>query len=225
MDITNETQLKRAVVEDEVVDLLLKHYTLLVMHGGTAVWRCYGGNRFSRDIDFYSNLDPSEESHFQKQLHKLLVGSGYPIREEKYNSKTKTLHVIFNGADTTGKLDITFMKAMGIAVEYLRVDGAKRIIRAIGPETLLNEKMDAYSDKYKNHGHEIQDLYDMLILKDKIGKPSNDTRRKLSAFLDRIKDSPPKDERGLRQLLLSGVAPSFGNITRILEMWLDDSSK
>ena len=161
MDITNETQRNRAIIEDEIVDLMLKYYSGFVMHGGTAVWRCYGGNRFSRDVDFYSNLRPSDESRFQKQFHKLLIEKGYPIREEKYNNKTKTMHVIFKGGSTTGKLDITFENAKGIAAEYLRVDGSKRIILALSPEALLNEKIDAYLDKYSVQSHEIQDLYDM----------------------------------------------------------------
>ncbi len=222
MDITNETQLRRAIIEDEVVDLILKRYGNFVMHGGTAVWRCYGGNRFSRDIDFYSNLDPSGESPFQKQLHKLLVDHGYPIREEKYNNKTKTLHVIFKGEGTTGKLDITFAKARGGAVEYMRVDGAKRIIRALSPEALLNEKIDAYSNKYEKQGHEIQDLYDMAILKNRIDKPSEETCKRLSAFLSKVKGNAPKDERVLKQLVISGVAPDFSSIIGILERWLDD---
>ena len=222
MDITNETQLRRAIMGDEVVDLVLKHYDNFVMHGGTAVWRCYGGNRFSRDVDFYSNLDPSGESLFQKQLHKLLVDHGYPIREEKYNNKTKTLHVIFRGEGTTGKLDITFAKARGDAVEYLRVDGAKRIIHALSPEALLNEKIDAYSNKYEKQEHEIQDIYDMVILKNRIEKPSMETCKRLSAFLDKVKDNAPKDERTLKQLVFRGVAPDFSGIIRILERWLDD---
>ncbi len=94
MDITNEVQLKRAILEDEMVDLVLKHYSNFVMHGGTSVWRCYGGNRFSRYVDFYSNIDLSEEHTFQKRFHKLLIKNGYTITEEKYNNKTKTLHVI-----------------------------------------------------------------------------------------------------------------------------------
>lgn len=225
MDITNETQLRRAIIEDEVVDLILKQYGNFVMHGGTAVWRCYGGNRFSRDVDFYSNLDPSEESPFQKQLHKLLVDHGYPIKEEKYNNKTKTLHVIFRREGTTGKLDITFAKAKGDAVEYLRVDGAKRIIHALSPEALFNEKIDAYSNKYENLGQEIQDIYDMMILKNRIDKPSKETCKRLSAFLSKVKGTAPKDERTLKQLVLSGVAPDFSSIIGILEKWLDDVSR
>ena len=222
MDITNETQRNRAIIEDEIVDLVLKHYGGFVMHGGTAVWRCYGGNRFSRDVDFYSNLNASEESLFQKQFHKLLVESGYPIREEKYNNKTRTLHVIFKGAFTTGKLDITFAKANGIAAEYQRVDGAKRIVLSLSAEALLNEKMDTYLDKYVRQNHEIQDLYDMVVLKNRINKPTASTRNKLSAFLVRIKDVPPKDEKRLKQLIVSGVAPGFSDMIMLLERWLDD---
>ncbi len=225
MEITNEVQLKRAILEDEMVDIVLKHYGNFVMHGGTSVWRCYGGNRFSRDIDFYSNLDPSDESAFQKQFHKLLVENGYAIREEKYNSQTKTLHVIFKGLDTTGKFDITFSKAKAKAVEYLRVDGAKRIVNSMDPETLFNEKMDAYLNKYEKQSHEIQDLYDMVILKDRIGNPSKGVAEKTLAFLARIRDIPPKDEKGLRQLIIYGIAPGFSDMIAILERWLDDTSK
>ncbi len=225
MEITNGAQLRRALLEDNLVDLILKHYGDFVMHGGTAIWRCYGGNRFSRDVDFYSNLEPSAESSFQKRFHKLLVDSGYPIREEKYNNRTKTLHVILRGLDTTGKLDITFVAVKGAVAEYTRVDGSKRIIHALGPEALINEKMDAYISKYEVGEHEAQDLYDMCILKDRLGKPSNTTLRRLSEFLAKVGEAPPKDERVLKQLVLSGGAPDFKGMIGLLQGWLDDAGK
>ncbi len=222
MEIKSETQLKRAVLEDEIVDIIVKNYGSFVMHGGTAVWRCYGGNRFSRDVDFYSNSSPPEESTLQKSIHKTLVENGYSIREEKYNNKTQTLHVIFRGNDTTGKLDITFKKADGHAVEYLRVDGAKKIIRALGPEELLGEKIDTYLNKYANGTEEIHDLYDIMVLKDMIGKPSKGTHKKIHDFITKIKNRHPKNESSLRQLILSGTAPNFNDIISILERWSDE---
>lgn len=222
MEITNETQMKRAVLEDEALDLIVKNYGTFVMHGGTAVWRCYGGNRFSRDLDFYSNLHASEESVFQKDIHKLLIGNGYSIREEKYNNATQTLHVIFRGNDTTGKFDITFKSAKGRAVEYLRVDGSKKIILALGPEELLVEKIDTYLNKYDRGTEEIHDLYDIMVLKDKVGKPSKDMRKKIEGFITEIRNRPPKNENDLRQLILSGVVPNFKDIISILERWLDE---
>lgn len=222
MEITNEAQMKRAVLEDQALDLIVKNYGTFVLHGGTSIWRCYGGNRFSRDLDFYSNLPISEESVFQKAIHKLLIENGYSIREEKYNNKTQTLHVIFRGNDTTGKLDITFKSAKGHAVEYLRVDGSKKIILALGPGELLTEKIDTYLNKYARGTEEIHDLYDIIVLKDKVGKPSKDMHKKIENFITEIKDRPPKNENDLRQLILSGVTPNFKDMISILERWLDE---
>lgn len=225
MNISNEAQRKRAIIEDDIVELVLKHFEGFVMHGGTSVWRCYGGNRFSRDMDFYNNLNPKEEHVFQKRFHKVLVDNGYPIREEKYNNKTNILHVIFRGENTTGKLDITFAKADGVAAEYVKVDGTKRIIRALSPAALFVEKMDTYLNKYAIDAHEAQDLYDIIILKDRIGKPTRPMREKVSKFLATIKKRPPRDEKLLGQLLLSGVAPSFDEMMSILQRWLNDVGK
>lgn len=225
MEITNEIQMKRAVLEDEALGLIVKNYSTFVMHGGTAIWRCYGGNRFSRGLDFYSNLGTSEESAFQKGIHKLLVESGYSIREEKYNNKTKTLHIIFRGNDTTGKFDITFNKANGRAAEYMRVDGSKMMILALGPEELLVEKIDTYLSKYAHGDEEIHDLYDIIILKDRIGRPSKDMRRKIEGFIAEIKGRPPKNENDLRQFVLSGITPGFKDMIGILERWLDETGR
>ena len=222
MEISNETQLKRAVLEDEALDLIVKNYGTFVMHGGTAIWRCYGGSRFSRDLDFYSNLNASEESKFQKNIHKLLVENGYSIREEKYNNKTQTLHIIFRGNDTTGKFDITFKNAKGHAVEYLRVDGAKKMINALGPEALLDEKIETYLNKYERGTDEIHDLYDIIVLKDKIGKPTKDMTKKIRNLVEKIGKRPPKNEKDLASLILNGIAPNFADMINILQMWLDE---
>jgi predicted nucleotidyltransferase component of viral defense system len=225
MEIKNEAQLRRAVLEDEAVDLVAKNYGGFVMHGGTAVWRCYGGNRFSRDVDFYSNLDASKESALQKNIHTVLVENGYSIREEKYNNETLTLHIIFRGNDTTGKLDITFRKVRGHAVEYLRVDGAKKMINALAPEALLDEKMDAYLSRYGRGTEEIHDLYDIIILKDKIGKPTKEIRRKIGDLIEKIRKRPPKNEKDLASLILDGVAPNFADMISMLERWLDETGR
>ncbi len=225
MRIENETQLKRSVLEDEIVDLVTKNYGSFVMHGGTAVWRCYGGNRFSRDVDFYSNLDASEESAFQKNIHKVLIDSGYTIREEKYNNKTRTLHIIFRGNDTTGKLDITFGKAEGHAVEYLRVDGAKKVIMALSPDVLLDEKIETYLNKYEVGADEIHDLYDIVILKDKIGRPTEHIKKRMDGMIETVKKRPPKNEKSLASLILDGIVPSFADMIGMLERWLNEAGK
>ncbi len=225
MDFRNDAQYKRAVMEDALVDLVYKEFGAFVMHGGTAVWRCYGGNRFSRDVDFYANLDPHSESVLQKKMHKTLVDDSYQITEEKYNNSTLTLHMIVRGYDTTGKLDITFAHAKGEAAEYARVDGSKRIIYALSPELILNEKIATYADKFKRGTAEIQDIYDMLVLKDRILDPEEKTLSALSKLLDVIEKKPPGNEKGLVNLLLGGAAPGFDYIVKTLRAWLNDNAK
>ncbi len=227
MELKSDVQRARAVLEDALVDLVYDGLAELkpVMHGGTAIWRCYGGNRFSRDIDFYVDVSKAGESEFQKNVHKLLLDKGYQIIEEKYNNKTDTIHFIVRGYGTTGKLDITLGGFAGEAVEYARVDGTRKIIYALGPEAILNEKIAAYSDKFGKGTAEIHDLYDMLILKDRIQSPSATMVRKLTKLLSLVENVPPENEKELSNLLLGGVAPSFKDTIKLLKAWLDKHTK
>lgn len=225
MDFKNEAQEKRAILEDSLVDLVYKHFGNFVLHGGTAIWRCYGGNRFSRDLDFYANMTKNSESSLQKRMHRLLTDSGYPVVEEGYNNKSLTLHITLRGYGTTGKLDITFGRRRGEAVEYKRVDGAKRVVYSLSAEELLNEKSLTYLDKFKNGAAEIQDLYDMLVLKDRVPKPSSKTLHSISVLLAEIGESPPENEKELTNLLLSGVGMPFRNIMESLEGWLHEHTQ
>jgi len=36
-----------ARLQDIVIDVLYKIFPNAILHGGTAIWRCYNGNRFS----------------------------------------------------------------------------------------------------------------------------------------------------------------------------------
>ena len=46
-----------ALLQDEITDIVYRISDEAVLHGGTAIWRCYGGNRFSEDIDIYIPKD------------------------------------------------------------------------------------------------------------------------------------------------------------------------
>ncbi len=225
MNFRDDSQKERALLEDALVDIVYDSFDNFVMHGGTAVWRCYGGNRFSRDVDFYANLDEQNESAFQKKIHKILIDKGYPIREEKYNRNTRTLHIIVKGNGTTGKLDITFAHAKGDAVDYARIDGSKRIIYVLGPEELLNEKIETYISKFKSGNSEIHDIYDIMVLKDRVRIPRKKTLDSLAKMLDIVENSPPKNEKQLAGLILSGVSIPFNGIIKSLRGWLDDNAK
>ena len=43
-----------AGAQDKIVEEIFKVFgKTAVLHGGTALWRCYKGNRFSEDVDVY----------------------------------------------------------------------------------------------------------------------------------------------------------------------------
>jgi predicted nucleotidyltransferase component of viral defense system len=46
-----------ARLQDIVMETLYRVFPESVLHGGTAIWRCYSGSRFSEDIDVYLEKD------------------------------------------------------------------------------------------------------------------------------------------------------------------------
>lgn len=46
-----------ARLQDILVESLYRIVPDAVLHGGTSIWRCYSGSRFSEDIDVYLERD------------------------------------------------------------------------------------------------------------------------------------------------------------------------
>ena len=46
-----------AAAQDLIVSALYEVFNDSVLHGGTSIWRCYKGNRFSEDVDAYIPRD------------------------------------------------------------------------------------------------------------------------------------------------------------------------
>ena len=51
--LRREIHRKVAYAQDLVVKEVYAVFDKAVLHGGTAIWRCYDGKRFSEDLDFY----------------------------------------------------------------------------------------------------------------------------------------------------------------------------
>src|SRR3989338_8635212 len=81
MKIPLNNRLKRqlhkdiAELQDIVVETVYSLEENAVLHGGTAIWRCFTGNRFSEDLDFY--LKPKAD--FKGLLEKRLFPLGIKI--------------------------------------------------------------------------------------------------------------------------------------------------
>lgn len=201
--IHSTPQLDVAELQDEVVRIIFNNITA-TMHGGTAIWRCYGGKRFSEDIDLYI----SKESYIDKAVDRITV-SGFRIR---FNRKRRgTVYYDVFKDQTRVSLQIKTSKKKGTLVSYEMTNGNRMEIYSLSPEELIIEKIEAYSDRLL-----IRDIYDIMILTRRVSEKKA-LAKKLGVFLKGIKK--PRDEGVLKDLVYSGVIPSFNDMVEYLNAW------
>lgn len=195
--LQGETQIALARLQDDAVESLLETTPDLVMHGGTAIWRCYSGNRFSYDIDLYAT-----EAQIQK-IHRYLTWS-LSKRGLKMDYPKGTGRTIYAQNDTT-RVKIEAMppppRLKGVQKEYERTNGSKLIITTLPIEKFIEEKMVTYERR-----RYIRDFYDLYHLSS-LEPLSKKIRALLSDFI--MQAQLPIDENKLKDLIYSGAAPSF----------------
>lgn len=174
----------------------------VALHGGTAIWRCYNGNRFSDDLDLYLK---------KKDAVKLREKLTWELR--RYDAKINKATVVGNstvieieGDRVRLRLEAGPSKAKIRPVEknYEKTDGTFISILSLSPEDFIYEKMVAYSSR-----RYVRDIYDIYHLSS-IAEPDSRLRKKLCSFLKDIKG--PVDENVLGSIIYSGAVPSFGGM-------------
>lgn len=212
MDIRDKAQLEKAKLEDTLIELIYGTYKDIVLHGGTAIWRCYAGNRFSRDLDFYFKKGKRSESTCYKELAKFFRDKGFALKSSNYDNTTNTMHFTVE-SNLKMNVDINFNYKAGVPSEFTEVDDSKIIILALNPETLLDEKIETYYSKLNNKDEtrqpEAQDLYDIYYLVGIIPKIKDGTKRELGRFVSKIENTPPLNMSKLSNLVLYGLSPTF----------------
>ncbi len=164
------------------------------MHGGTAIWRCYNGNRFSEDVDVYIIKDKSRIDKFFELIEK----KGLIVERKKISENSIYSSLKFNR--TIVRFEAVFKKVEGSLKEYETTEGNFLTIYTLTPEQLINEKVQAYIKRQK-----IRDLYDVFFLLRSI-KNIQDVRKSLNELLSNFKK--PVDEKDLNVLILEGVVPT-----------------
>lgn len=189
--------LQVAELQDAVVVELSRRVDF-VLRGGTAVWRVYGGKRFSYDIDLYCPQPEDLPAILSKNfnvIHSRVTGAGYVYIR-------------------IGDREVVEVEAARLAEsvdwvesEYWLVDGTRLVVKALSPCALLGEKASAYLDRRK-----ARDLYDVFYMMDfceNVEKLRSTARSLLYALAE-----PPEDYSLLDELILAGRAPSFETIAR-----------
>ena len=122
-----------AFLQDIIVEKLYEIFPKAVIHGGTAIWRCYDGNRFSEDVDVYLERKIIELN----LLFENLQNEGFKIIKKRIKENSLFSVLRFNDAEV--RLEGIFKKVQGIPKEYETVEGTLITVYTLLPETLIKE--------------------------------------------------------------------------------------
>ena len=194
-----QTKLKReihrkiAYAQDLIVKEVYSVFDKAVLHGGTAIWRCYNGKRFSEDLDFYFPNDRKKIEVLFENLKKV----GFEIKKRKISVNSLYSELELNRLLV--RLEATFQKISGVICDYEMSDGNILAIYSLTPEIFLSEKSRTYLKRFK-----VRDLWDVFFLLKIIENP-----RAVKEIGNLIKNyKKPIDEEDLKIMLLDGIIPS-----------------
>jgi len=194
-----QTKLKReihrkiAYAQDLIVNEVYLVFNKAVLHGGTAIWRCYNGKRFSEDLDFYLPNDKKKIEALFENLKK----AGFNIKKRKISENSIYSELELNRLLV--RLEATFQKISGIICDYEMSDGNIISIYSLTPESFLVEKSSAYLKRFK-----VRDLWDVFFLLKFVGDP--EAIKEIGNLIKNYKR--PLDEEDLKVILLEGIVPS-----------------
>lgn len=203
--LRRQQHVELALLQDEIVSVAYAISQDFILHGGTAIWRCYNGKRFSEDLDFYCRKLPS---NFKELLIVELNKRGLELSKFK-QTKSTVFAKIFN-ARIEASLEIALRQpAQKVVVQYEKTDGTSIDIFSLSVEELLKEKMNAFIGRKL-----IRDLYDVYFLSGISQKLDS-----IKAYAKKFFANPPNpiDEKNLKALIYSGVAPSAQSMLEIVK--------
>ena len=191
--LKRETYRKIAYTQDLILKEVYSVFNKAVLHGGTAIWRCYSGKRFSEDLDFYLPNDKEKIRLLFENFKK----NGFIIQKEKVSENS--LYSELEMDRVSVRLEATFQKIQGVICDYELSDGNINSIYSLTPEQFLVEKVNTYLKRLK-----VRDLWDIFFLLKKIENPQE--IKELGLLIKNYKS--PIDEVNLKIILLEGIIPS-----------------
>jgi predicted nucleotidyltransferase component of viral defense system len=201
--LKKESWRKLASAQDLIVNETYKIFPSAVLHGGTAIWRCYNGKRFSEDLDFYLPKDGKKVNDLFNTLEK----KGFNIIKKKISENSIYSELEFNRVSV--RLEAIFRKVRGILCDYESSEGNIISIYSLSAENFIIEKISTYLKRFK-----IRDLWDIFfLLKDikDINKISDSVSKLIKEY------GKPVDEENLQSIILEGIVPSSNKIIEYIK--------
>mgnify|MGYP001563856056 CR=1 FL=1 len=194
-----------ALAQDIIIMELYKFFPEAVLHGGTGIWRCHHGNRFSEDVDVYINNDAQMLDNFFKSL----MTKGFKINKRRLKENSVYSGLSFNNIQT--KFEASFQKKKYISMNYEASDGFFIRVLTLSAEDFLIEKVETYISRKK-----IRDLYDIHFLASGV-QDKKIVEAELKKLIKNYKE--PVDKKNLAGLIVVGAVPTSEELLREIKIW------
>lgn len=201
-----------ALAQDMIVAEAYDIFPDCVLHGGTAIWRCYRGGRFSEDVDFYLPTGGEQEI---RRFRRGVAANG--MVELKFKATASTVFAKFSHSETVVSFEAAKRAPPPSVVRpYEMLDGSFALVNTLSPEELIIEKSSAYTGRRK-----VRDLYDIFFLLNRV-----EERDRVTAPLARMirEYRAPADEATLKATIIAGAVPSAEVMLGAIERWVERST-
>lgn len=206
LKLRNKKDREVAFAQDIIVAELYKFFPEAIIHGGTGIWRCYQGNRFSEDVDVYIKRDENKITEFFKSLEM----KGFKIIKKRLKENSLYSGLKFNDIET--KFEATFQNKKPFFKKYETAESFFINVYTLTPEDLIIEKVETYLSRKK-----IRDLYDIAFL---INHVKN--KELIKSYLKKLieKFERPIDEENLANIIIVGAVPSYNQLLIEIGRWV-----
>lgn len=198
-----------ALTQDILVMEIYNNFPNTVIHGGTAIWRCYASNRFSEDVDVYLPLNVKKEN-FENFLNGLKSKGFITVKFKKTNN---SIFAKFSHLGVIVRFEAVFKNIKSFTTKPFEMsDGTSILVNILQLEEMIVEKVSAYFKRKK-----VRDLYDIFFLL----KFVEDKEKIKGTLAKLIKEfTYPIDEKELKTLIISGSVPSIENMLGVVRRWV-----
>ena len=198
-----------ALAQDILVMEIYDNFPTAVIHGGTAIWRCYGSNRFSEDVDVY--LMPASR---RSDMQGFLVGlKGKGLTVDRFKDTDGMIFAKLHFMGVVVRCEILFKHVKDYVVKQFEMsDGNSILVNTLRPEQMIRAKISAYTGRRK-----VRDLYDIFFLL-KFVERKKELRGLLAKLVNEFQE--PEDERELKALIISGSVPTVDDMLELVRAWV-----
>jgi predicted nucleotidyltransferase component of viral defense system len=195
-----------AYAQDIIVSELYKFFPNAIIHGGTAIWRCYNGNRFSEDIDVYIPRDMNKIN----DLIKSFENKGYKVIKKRLKDNSFYSELDFNGIFV--RFEATYQNKKPFFKKYETSESFFINVYTLSPEDLIIEKVETYLKRRK-----IRDLYDIYFLTNFV-----ENKKLIVNHLKKLVTNyqKPLDEDNLANIIITGLVPKSDELFMEIKKWV-----